>query len=109
MSEVKTIECLPYFVGGQEEALYKFYWPQTSSNLDIKLHLNYEALSSLGNLNVCKTAFYETCREGELIVAVNTDEVFGMNLEEGDLIMVYPENYDFEIDSNGNLLISEIF
>lgn len=106
MSEVKTIECLPYFVGSSEEALYKFSWTQTSSNLDIKLHLNYEALSSLG---VCKTAFYETCKEGELIVAVDTDEVFGMNLEEGDLIMVYPENYDFEIDSNGNLLISETF
>lgn len=106
MPEVKTIVCLPCFVGGSRNALYKFSWPQIDTNLDIKFHLNNEAL--LGT-EVCKTAFYEKCKEGDLVVAVRTNEIFGMNLEEGDLVMVYPENYDFEVDSNGCLLMEKIF
>ena len=104
MSEVKTIECQSYFVGGTGEALYKFSWPELDTGLDIKLHLNNGALSEIG---VCKMAFYENCKEGDLIVAVDTDETFGMSLENGDLIIACPEVYDFMIDIDGNLLAIE--
>lgn len=105
MSEVKTIRCFPHFIGASEKALYRFSGCQEGTSLDIKFHLNFEELPDIG---ICKTAFYTPCQEGDLVVAVNTDEVFGINLEEGDLVMVYPETYDFEIDNNGCLLQKEV-
>ena len=101
MSEVKTIRCFPHFVGSSEKALYKF----SEFQGDISLHLNFEEVSGIG---ICKTAFYTPCQEGELVVAVNTEEIIGVNLEEGELIMVFSEEYDFEVDSNGCLLMKKI-
>lgn len=106
MPETKTIECFSKFcVFSKNEGskgVIETSIPKIKESSEILVCLETKFEEDTKGLPSC---LYKGCKEGELVIGYKGEEMFSFNLEQGELIVVCPENYDFEL-KDGYLIVS---
>ena len=98
MSEVKVVQINSVLLVSESSGKLVSSVPQ-SEEVSINLHLNSSTKEEEFD--------YVLLRPGELGVSCNSDEfLFDIN-RKGELIAIYPDNFNFLVNSEGELILEE--
>lgn len=104
MPSIKTVECFSDFFIQSRRAKCVATLSLKPSKLEDNTQFKVLLKSSSDQEGSIEKFLYENCKDGELVVAVKGDGMFSFNLQEGELIVVCPEGYDFEL-VDGELIV----
>lgn len=107
--EIKTAKCFSQFSvlsessNNKHRAVLRSECPKFENGSQIVVFVKNSFDEEVSGVEKC---LYEDCKEGELVIGVRGNDIFSFSLEDGELKVVCPSDYDFQL-LGGELIVSK--